>query len=227
MIFDNQNIALSERIVLLKQSNNIILDRHQSTKLTTSLGWNRRSSDESKPFKTPNTESPAFTAKGVYLHSKLMFRHCRHQISLLLIRIFPTEMFQLLCIKLLCRQSAKKSLIFAAARTVWAKQMSSLSFLKRKDLRIDRQLLDKCTSSVDPKSKTTSGDLTSVLSPLFPGVECDRLKTRFPNLYSSFEIIILESNVEEAMDFSIWSEGTWVNKIFVVELIFKEEWHIL
>ncbi|KAG5863548.1 hypothetical protein JTB14_023436 [Gonioctena quinquepunctata] len=98
MIFDNHYIALSERIVLLKQSNKIILDRHQSTKLTTSLGWNRRSSDESKaiahrkpasskakPFKTPNTESPAFTAKGSSAHSNIPNRDVSvalHQVTM-------------------------------------------------------------------------------------------------------------------------------------------------
>nr|CAI5836750.1 unnamed protein product [Callosobruchus analis] len=67
-------------------------------------------------------------------------------------------------------------------------------------------------SRLDPSTKTD--DLVSVLKSKFPEVTCEKLRSKHPQIYSSFKVSINSGNLDIALDPSQWPEGAYVTKFF-------------
>lgn len=63
--------------------------------------------------------------------------------------------------------------------------------------------------------ETSVDDVLSHLESKFPGVLCEKLNSKFPELYSSFKITVRSDLAEEIMSPSTWPDGTCVNKFFL------------
>ncbi|KAG5873036.1 hypothetical protein JTB14_032734 [Gonioctena quinquepunctata] len=61
---------------------------------------------------------------------------------------------------------------------------------------------------------TTVNDLHTLLQKKFREVVCEALTPKFPEMYASFKVKILEENFEKAMDPNIWPAGACVSKFF-------------
>lgn len=62
--------------------------------------------------------------------------------------------------------------------------------------------------------ETTAAELRTFLEGQFPDVECELIKSKFPEKYASFKVAINRDNVDEAMNPQLWPRGTYVNKFF-------------
>lgn len=62
--------------------------------------------------------------------------------------------------------------------------------------------------------ETTVNELTRSIEPIFPGVVCEQIKSRFPQYYSSFKVTISESNLPTAWNPDVWPKGVLVNWFF-------------
>ncbi|CAG9817693.1 unnamed protein product [Phaedon cochleariae] len=58
---------------------------------------------------------------------------------------------------------------------------------------------------------SSADDLKSTLQKHFPEVHCHQITAKYPDLYSSFKVRILEENFNKAMDPNIWPIGAYVN----------------
>lgn len=62
---------------------------------------------------------------------------------------------------------------------------------------------------------TSAVDLEELLRKSFSEVNCESVKPRYPNLYSSFKVTIFEENFRKAMDPTIWPDGACISKFFL------------
>ncbi|CAG9815509.1 unnamed protein product [Phaedon cochleariae] len=62
------------------------------------------------------------------------------------------------------------------------------------------------------KPGTTTDELTHLLKSNFPEVACESLNSKFPELYSSFKVTIMESHFRKAMDPSLWPFGACISR---------------
>lgn len=62
---------------------------------------------------------------------------------------------------------------------------------------------------------TTVEDLTNVLKINFPEAICEKLNSRFPDIYSSFKVTINDYNFKKATDSSLWPNGACISHFFV------------
>lgn len=64
------------------------------------------------------------------------------------------------------------------------------------------------------KPETTSADLYSFLSKNFTDVKCESLKSRYPESYASFKVLIKSSEMEKVQDATNWPKNSSVNYFF-------------
>lgn len=69
---------------------------------------------------------------------------------------------------------------------------------------------------------TTAENMAQSLRGTFPEVKCEPIRTKFPDEYSSFKMIINEDNVGKAFDPNLWPAGTLVNKFFSRKSSYKD-----
>lgn len=60
----------------------------------------------------------------------------------------------------------------------------------------------------------TVAHLETYVKESFPEATCEMLKSKYPDAYASFKVIINDSNIDLAMDTEIWPQGTLVTKFF-------------
>lgn len=61
---------------------------------------------------------------------------------------------------------------------------------------------------------TTADEVQKFLKDRFPEVKCEPMKSKYPELYASFKVTVDMSNLDEAMNPSVWPQGTCINKFF-------------
>lgn len=61
---------------------------------------------------------------------------------------------------------------------------------------------------------TTLDQFTSMVKQSFPEAECQSVKSRFPDKYSSFKVVINENNFEMASNSNTWPKGAYITKFF-------------
>lgn len=67
-------------------------------------------------------------------------------------------------------------------------------------------------SKLDPN--TTVAQLSEYLRPTCADVACEKLESRFPNIYSSFKVGVSKDNVDKLLSPSCWPKGTRVSRFF-------------
>ena len=60
----------------------------------------------------------------------------------------------------------------------------------------------------------TTEELTKFLQQAFSEATCEKLKSQYPDIYSSFKVVIHEKHLNMAMDASFWPRGVRVNRFF-------------
>ena len=60
--------------------------------------------------------------------------------------------------------------------------------------------------------ETTEEHLKTHLKNDFPEVVCEKMTSKYPNLYSSFKISVFEDNSQEVMNPNMWPAGTCINR---------------
>lgn len=65
---------------------------------------------------------------------------------------------------------------------------------------------------LDPKTKDS--DLMLYLKTMFSEVTCERLDSKYPDIYASFKVGIFDKNIDNFLKPNIWPEGTKINKFF-------------
>ncbi|KAJ8911696.1 hypothetical protein NQ315_017149 [Exocentrus adspersus] len=66
---------------------------------------------------------------------------------------------------------------------------------------------------LDPQ--TTEANLREALVANFPEIICEKIESRYPDLYSSFKVSILEKHFDKSMCPDMWPEGACISKFFM------------
>ncbi|KAB0792701.1 hypothetical protein PPYR_14660 [Photinus pyralis] len=61
---------------------------------------------------------------------------------------------------------------------------------------------------------TTEAELTKYLSSVCAVISCEKLNSKFPNIYSSFKLCVSELNADKVKDPSVWPEGVRISRFF-------------
>lgn len=62
--------------------------------------------------------------------------------------------------------------------------------------------------------ETTVDSVKGVVSSLCQEVECEQLRSKYPQFYSSFKITVNAANKDKVMDPGIWPAGIYINRFF-------------
>lgn len=71
-------------------------------------------------------------------------------------------------------------------------------------------------SRITPNTKVE--DFEIMVRKNFKEAECIALKSKMPDKYSSFKVIIDESSIEKAKNSNSWPDGAYVSKFFLKKL---------